>query len=91
MMKVKLIIEIEMPDETPAALEEYCESMGQLLFDDYINYATCAHLEDAMTWCAKGKIGSDSEDLAAKLIYQHHRTWGKICQSAKWDFEVIGA
>jgi hypothetical protein len=88
-MKVKMTIELELPDETPEVLAEYRESLGQLLFDEYVNYATCNHLKDALKWCAKGKVGSDDEDPRAKLIYQHHDTWGDICNNAKWDFEVV--
>ena len=87
-MKVKLTIELELPDETPVVLEAYRESLGQLLFDEYINYVTCAHLQDSVEWCAKGKVGSDNEDPGAKRIYQHHDTWGEICSNAKWGYEV---
>jgi hypothetical protein len=88
-MKVKLTIELELPDETPGMLKAQQEDLGQLLFDVYINYATLRHFRDSLEWCARGKVGSDNEDPRAKLIYQHHDTWGKICQNAKWDFEVV--
>lgn len=85
-MKVNLTVELDVPGETS---EEHQEGLGQLLFDAYINYATCNHLKDALQWCAKGGIGSDNEDLSAKLIYEYHDTWGKICNNAKWNFEVL--
>ena len=89
-MKIKLIIELELPDQTPEVLEEYNEALGQLLFDDYINYVTINHMSDAVEWCSKGRLGSEKEDLAAKQIYQHHKTWGRICRDATWNFEIVG-
>jgi hypothetical protein len=88
-MKVKLTIELELPDDVPELTEQGRNGLSQLLFDSYVNYVTCKHWEDARHWCAKGKVGSDNEDLSAKLIYQYHNTWGHICRDAKWDFEEV--
>lgn len=88
-MKVKLTIELELPDDVPELTEHGRDGLSQLLFDSYINYATCKHFQDSVTWCAKGKVGSDNEDPRAKLIYQYHDNWGHICSNVKWDFEEV--
>lgn len=87
-MKIKLEIVLELPDETPLVLDAYNESLRQLLFDAYVNYATVQHSMDAMQWCAKGKVGSENEDQGAKQIYLFHNTWAEICANATWKFEI---
>lgn len=85
-MKVKLNIELELPAEC----DDWSDAeLQQLLFDEYVNHATCSHLEDATHWCAKAKVGTDNEDPSGKMIFEMHRTWGGICQNAKWDFEKV--
>ena len=88
-MKVKLTIEIELPDQTADVLAEIREDLGQVLFDSYINYATCSHAEDAVIWCAEAKVGSKDEDSTAKAIFEYHNNWKNICRNAIWNFEVI--
>ena len=79
-MKVKLEIELELPDK----YQDWSnEEINQLLFDEYVNYVTCAHLEDASSWCMK----VTDEDEGAKIILEEHRMWGKICKAAKWCFQ----
>ncbi len=86
-MKVTLTIELDLPDDVPSFEGHSRASMGQLLYDSYVNYATCRHLEDAVKWCVKS--GNNAEDIAAKHIYEHHKQWGDICAKAKWDFKVV--
>lgn len=83
-MKVKLTVELDLP----ADCEEMDDAeLAQLLFDDYINHATCSHLEDACHWCCEARVGMPDEDPTKKLIYEHHQLWGEICSKAKWGFE----
>ncbi len=88
-MKIKLEIELELPDETPEVLDAYQEDIGQVLYDAYINYASSAHFQDAVKWCSRGNIGSDHELPSAKKIFQYHNTWGEICSKAQWTYKVI--
>jgi len=79
-MKVKLEIELELPDK----YQDWSnEELQQLLFDEYVNHATCAHAEYAFDWCSK----ASDEDEGAKLILEDHRMWNKICKAAKWCFK----
>lgn len=86
-MKIKLTIELDLPDDAPELTDQGL--LSQLVFDTYINYATCKHFEDSVNWLAKGKVGSDNECPRTKLLYQHHDIWGKICRNAKWDVEKM--
>ena len=80
-MKVKLSIELELPD----SCKDFSHGeLQQLIFDEYINHATCAHLEDAMKWLIKSQ--ADLSDVGAKLIYEMHNNWADICKNATWSF-----
>lgn len=83
-MKVTLMIELELPDDTFVVPGHENESLVQLLFDDYVNYVTATHYQDALKWCVRAKLDSDNEDAEAKAIYLHHDRWGNICSKAKW-------
>jgi hypothetical protein len=85
-MKVKLNVELELPD--------YCKTWSdaeiqQLLFDEYVNHATCAHLEDATHWCCKARVGTEDEDPTGRQIFEMHKNWGEICSNATWDWERV--
>lgn len=82
-MKVKIIVELDVPDEK---VKDFSKGeMAQLLFDAYVNYATCSHLQDSIEWCAKA--GANSEDVVAKHIFEYHKLWGDICSNAKATYE----
>ncbi len=81
-MKVQMTITIELPDEYK---EWSKDELAQLLSDEYVNHSTCAHFEYASDWFAKAK-----DDKSAKLIFEGHQFWGRICSAAKWTFEVLG-
>jgi hypothetical protein len=89
-MKITLTIELDLPDSIDLVEGAETASLGQLLFDSYVNYVTVSHLVDAQKWCVKARLGSESEDPGAKLIYHYHNTWADICQNATWKFEKVG-
>lgn len=76
-MKIKLIIDIELPDECMKASEE---ELRQNLFDDVINYLTICHLRDALKWTVK-----TIDTPNAKIIADHHKLWADICENARWN------
>lgn len=83
-MKIKMQIEFEVP-----GVDNFSDAeISQLLFDAYTHYTTCKHLEDAMKWCARGRIGMENEDSGAKQIYQYHNTWADICKGAEVKYEI---
>lgn len=84
-MKVKITVELEIPDVEVA--DFLPGEIDQLVFDAYTHYVTCSHLEDAMKWCANGKIGSDNEDPTLKKIYEYHNNWADISSKAKVKYE----
>lgn len=89
-MKVKLTIELELPEGTVVpTTEQQSLEFSDVLYDAYVHYVTSQHLMDAVKWCAKGKVGSDNEEPRAKRIYEYHDMWGKICSQAKWGWEII--
>lgn len=85
-MKVRLTIDLDLPE---AEYSEVTLELMQNVFDAYTNYVTCSHLQDALRWCVRGKVGSDSEDPAAKRIYEYHNLWADISANAKWDLEEL--
>jgi hypothetical protein len=85
-MKIKLTIELDLPDECSSFSDG---ELSQLLFDEYVNYATCAHLEDATHWCCEARVGTEDENLQKKIIYEHHKIWGNICDAVTWKYERV--
>lgn len=84
-MRVKLTIELDLPEECSSFSRG---ELSQLLFDEYVNHATCSHLEDATRWCCEARVGTESEDSQKKAIYEHHKIWGSICANATWDYDI---
>lgn len=85
-MKVVLSIELDLPVECEKMSKE---ELRMILYEDYVHYVTLSHSVDAMNWCSRGKIGSDSEDNTAKIIYKHHNTWMDITDNVKWKFKMV--
>lgn len=85
-MKVKLNVELDLPDDCEGWSDA---ELQQLLFDEYINHATCAHLEDATHWCCEARVGMPDEDATKKIIFEHHQLWGEICSNATWDWQRV--
>lgn len=85
-MKVELAIRLDLPDECSKMSDD---EISQIIYDNYVNYATCSHLKDSAKWCARGRIGSEDEDVSAKRIYVVHRNWGEICSNASWSMRRI--
>ena len=83
-MKVKLGIVLDLPNDIASFSDA---ELAQLLFDEYVNYATCSHLRDATHWCCKARIETENEDPTGKMIYEDHCLWGEICGKATWEFE----
>jgi len=84
MTKIKLEIELDIPQ-----IENYSDAeLGQLLFDEYINHATCAHNEAALRWMCKKEITSAGK-TGKNMIIKMHQTWAEICDKAKWSFKKI--
>ena len=84
-MKIKITLELDVPEFDGHSHAEICQN----LFDAYTHYVTCKHLEDATSWCAEGRVGSDNENVSAKRIYEYHKRWADISAAAKYHYEVI--
>lgn len=87
MTKITLTIELEIPN-----VENWTDGeLSQLIFDEYINHATCSHYEDATHWMAEsGKREKEGKDtFAANQIAKMHQTWGEICSKAKWLWKKV--
>jgi hypothetical protein len=82
-MDVELKIKLALPDDCRSFSDG---ELAQLLFDEYVNFATCSHLDAAVKWCGKAGIETPQEDSTMKLIYEMHKTWGEICGQAEWSF-----
>lgn len=84
MTKIILTIELEIPE-----IEDFSDGeISQLVFDEYVNHATCSHYEDACTWMAYQSIAEKEgkEAISEKMITKMHQTWGDICSKAKWSW-----
>jgi hypothetical protein len=84
-MKVTLSIDLDLPVVCNGMSRSELE---QLLFDEYVNHATCAHLTDALKWLALAKAGTPDEDATKVQIYEHHQLWAAICGKAEWSFTI---
>lgn len=80
-MKIKLEIELEMPDQYK---DWPMIELRQLIFDRYVNYATCKHLHDAVQWMADAKDGK-----TVGYIIDSHKEWANICDSAQFKVTVL--
>lgn len=83
-MKLTLTIELKVPDE----IGDNQAEIDQRIFDSVVNYATCAHLRDAITWCGKAKVDTPEVDQTGKRIMDHHNLWADILGNAEWRVEI---
>lgn len=79
--KVRLTVHLDLPDEYDNLTEP---ELQQLIFDEYVNHAACAHFEQSTHWLTKPK-----HDKSARLIADSHREWGMICRKAKMEVEIV--
>lgn len=86
-MIVKLEIYLNLPQEM---LDDFPGNhLTQLLFDEYVNYATCAHAEDASYWCSKASKETGDLKESSQRIQDIHHNWMGICKNAKWDHKMV--
>lgn len=82
MSKVKLELELDIP-----GIENFSDGeLAQLIFDEYINFVTVSHLEDASRWCCKSQ--QNPEDVSAKQIWEMHNTWADISKAAQKTVKI---
>lgn len=85
-MKLRLTIDIELPDN---CAEWSDAELRQVVFDAYINYNTCSHLQDAMKWLVES--GKREDATTAKIIQKHHNDWADISSAAVWSMERLAS
>lgn len=91
-MKIRLTIDLELPPGS----EMYSDAMmRQMLFDDYVNYVTCRHFEDAVNAFAtsadlerqNGAPNQMSENW--KEIGERHETFGRVTAQPQFTVERL--
>lgn len=83
-MKVRLTMEIELPDEMMGGDEEYTDEenlsyVHQLLFDNLTNFAVCKHIIERMEWLCRDASSPEVRDA----IIQGHKQWQEILNKAQ--------
>lgn len=73
-MKIKFEVELDVPTDSMSV-----DEIEELIFDNFINYATQNHLQDVI------KLESFSNDTNGwSAIINHHLLWSNVCGAAKW-------
>ena len=88
-MEVELKINLTIPDDAKLVEGQELESLRQLIFDEFINYATCSHLNDSIDWLSNSHSREGEEQLRYNIIAKHHMTWADICQGMNWDITSV--
>lgn len=84
-MKVKLHIELELPEECEHLLKD---ELTELLYEYYVDFVTKAHHKKAITWFKKAHRPTTQEAMeSASLVHRVHKTWFQICKTAKLSIE----
>lgn len=79
-MKIKLEIELEIPDEC----KEWSDGeLSQYVFDNYTNYVTVQHSSQVLD-CYDIK-----DDFMKQHMIDHHKEWADIGKSAKVKIIVL--
>ena len=92
-MKVKVTLVLDLPEVVDGNVNlesEYVKGITwkiahviQDVFDNFLNYAICSHLEDAMKWMGRHKNLPHSE-----LIVKHHNEWADILRAAEPSMKI---
>lgn len=77
-MKVRLSIDLDLPD----GLQAHPDGIGQLLFDQYINFVPVQHYCEALKWL-------DEKTPNADKIVEIHKEWGNIASQPHWTYSLI--
>lgn len=83
-MKVTLAIDLDIPDELVSDLPD--PFLRELLFDEYINYAALAHIEDSMEWAIIAN-NDNGTYFDPKSIADRHKMWFNIARNSQWTFK----
>lgn len=94
-MKIKVTVELEIPDVVDDRVDlksEYTKGITwemahviQDVFDNFTNYAVCAHHADAIKWIVKSK--GDESGMEYHIVTQHQK-WADILDKAKHTMKV---
>ena len=92
-MKVKVSIVLDLPEVKDGNVnleKEYVAGISwkmayviQDVFDNFLNYAICAHLQDALKWMGRHKDLPNSE-----LIVKSHNEWADILRAAEPTMKI---
>lgn len=80
-MEFRINIKMENPGIT-------IEDVRGAFFESFVGYAALNHFQDASQWDERLKESPD--DLSAKMIRDHHKTWADIWEKAEWSVEAAG-
>jgi hypothetical protein len=63
------------------------DELGQIIFDDVVNYVTISHMKDVMRWIvqtSKAENQGDERDAEnCRAIQRHHELWAEILEAAR--------
>lgn len=79
-MKVKVEVELEIPDDYANA-HEY--EIMDLVWSNFYHYSHCSHLNDVTKWMARIE-----QTDTTKAIIARHKNWAKILEKGEKSLKV---
>ena len=93
LMKVRVSIDLDLPDVIDKNVnlqDEYVKDITwemahviQTVFDNFLNFAICNHLQAAFHW-----LGRNKNIPNAKLLAAQHNQWADILRAAESTMKV---
>lgn len=97
-MKVRVTLELELPEVKDPNVDltaEYVKGINwemahviQDIFDNFLNFSVCGHLERAMQFMGRKKGETDAEKMVAEHIVKHSNAWADILRNAEQSMKV---
>jgi hypothetical protein len=94
-MKIRVTLELELPDlidkdgnlqdEYVKGITKEMAHVTQDVFENFINYATCRHIEDAVEELTNPEKRTSPY---SKLIVDDHNKWSDILQKAEPSLKI---
>lgn len=88
-MKVSLNIALDIPGAEKLSDAE----LRQLVFDAYVNHATCAHTESVLSALSREPRlleratpeQAENIKVGTRNLMNYHKTWSEICEQATFE------
>ena len=85
MLKVRLTIDLELPDAYDEFKTLPIEQLQDLFFSEYVNFITSSRMSQLVRFIARSNLDSELK----QALQDDLERWIKICEGATYTVEIV--